>query len=145
MNQHQAQRFISTTLIVLFTFIFHACNQGTTETIEQYGNDSLAIRKAHASSPVLTPEESMKTMKLEEGFNIKLVAAEPLVIAPVALSFDERGRMWVIEMESYMPDTIATGEEEPKSRISILEDNNGDGIMDSRKVFMNGLILPRTH
>nr|MBA2760530.1 dehydrogenase [Segetibacter sp.] len=105
--------------------------------------DTIAIRRSITSAPVLTPQESIKKMQLEDGFEVKLVAAEPLVNSPVALKFDERGRIWVCEMINYMPDTIGTGEEKPTGKIVILEDSNRDGVMDTRKIFMDGLILPR--
>ena len=105
--------------------------------------DSLAIRKAYASSPVVPAEASVAKMQVEDGFEVKLVAAEPLVNSPVALTFDEKGRMWVIEMQGYMPDTLGTGEEKPTGKIVILEDDDHDGIADKRKVFMDSLVLPR--
>src|SRR4051794_36727590 len=76
------------------------------------GRDSLALKRSLAS-PVLSPEESIKKMHVENGFSVKLVAAEPLTVAPVALNFDEKGRIWVVEMLDYMPDTLGTGEEQP--------------------------------
>lgn len=105
--------------------------------------DSLAIRKAYASSPVVPAEASVAKMQVEDGFEVKLVAAEPLINSPVALTFDEKGRMWVIEMQGYMPDTLGTGEEKPTGKIVILEDNNHDGIADKRTIFMDSLVLPR--
>ncbi|WP_411273498.1 c-type cytochrome [Daejeonella sp.] len=105
--------------------------------------DSLRIRKQFDSSPVLTAEESMKTMQIEEGFSLKLVTSEPLIKSPVAIVFDKMGRIWVTEMEGYMSDTLGTGEDQPRGRIVILSDNNGDGVMDDRKVFLDSLVLPR--
>lgn len=94
-------------------------------------------------SPVLSPEEAIKAMKLEEGFSIQTIASEPLTSTPVAMSFDDKGRMWVIEMQGYMPDTVGTGEENPDGKIVILEDKDGNGIADTRTVFMDSLVLPR--
>lgn len=94
-------------------------------------------------APVLSPRESLKQMQVEKGFKIQLIAAEPLVNTPVAMLFDEKGRMWVAEMEGYMRDTLGTGEDIPNGKIVILEDTNKDGIMDKRKVFMDSLVLPR--
>jgi mono/diheme cytochrome c family protein/glucose/arabinose dehydrogenase len=91
----------------------------------------------------LSPKESMQTMELEEGFAIDLVAAEPLVIAPVAMIFDRQARIWVAEMDGYMPDSLGTGEELPVGRIVILSDTDGDGEMDDRKIFLDSLVLPR--
>lgn len=59
------------------------------------------------------------------------------------MTFDEDGRMWVIEMNSYMLDVDGSGEQTANGRILILEDRNEDGIMDHSSVFLNGLILPR--
>lgn len=94
-------------------------------------------------SPVLTPEQALKAFKLEPGFRIEVVAAEPLVHDPVAMSFDERGRMWVVEMRGYMPNIAGTGETEKVGSIAVLEDTDGDGKMDKRTVFLDGLVMPR--
>lgn len=94
-------------------------------------------------SPVLSPEEAISAMKLEDGFSIETIAAEPLTSTPVAMSFDDKGRMWVIEMQGYMPDTVGTGEENPDGKIVILEDKDGNGIADTRTIFIDSLVLPR--
>src|SRR6185437_4786976 len=98
-------------------------------------SDSLALRQNIPPSPVLSPEESLKKMHVVNGFTVKLVAAEPLVTAPVALNFDEQGRIWVLEMQDFMPDTLGTGEDKPGGKIVILSDRDGDGVMDESKVF----------
>ena len=105
--------------------------------------DSLAVRESLPPSPVLSPEESIKKMHLENGFDIRLVAAEPLVTAPVAMSFDKEGRIWVVQMDDYMPDTLGNGEDKPTGKVVILSDKNSDGIMDERKIFLDSLVLPR--
>ncbi len=110
---------------------------------ESFTLDSLLIRKQFAYSPVLSAEESMNTMQLEDGFKIELVAKEPLTNTPVAMVFDKQGRLWVAEMDGYMPDTMGTGEDQPRGRIVILTDTNNDGLMDERKVFLDSLVLPR--
>lgn len=96
-----------------------------------------------SESPVLSPRESMAKMRLQPGFNIELVAAEPLVGTPVTLSFDKKGRMWVVEMVGYMPDTVGTGEDVPNGKIVILEDKDKDGVAETRTVFLDSLVLPR--
>jgi mono/diheme cytochrome c family protein/glucose/arabinose dehydrogenase len=96
-----------------------------------------------SKSPFLSPVESMSRMQIEDGFEIKLLAAEPLVSTPVAMLFDDKARMWVIEMTGYMPDSLGTGEDIPNGKIVILEDVNKDGIYDNRNVFMDSLVLPR--
>lgn len=92
---------------------------------------------------VLSPEESIKKIKIEEGFEVKLVAAEPLISTPVALTFDAAGRIWAVELNGYMHDTLGTGEDLPIGKIVILDDKNKDGVMDSRKVFLDSLVMPR--
>ncbi len=105
--------------------------------------DSLAIRKKVPDAPVLTARAAIAKMHVEDGFAVRLVAEEPLVSAPVALSFDEKGRIWVVEMQDYMPDTVGTGEDKPGGKIVILSDTNRDGLMDTRQVFLDSLVLPR--
>ncbi|MES1249967.1 MAG: c-type cytochrome [Chitinophaga rupis] len=94
-------------------------------------------------APVLPPDSAITKMHVEEGFAVQLVASEPLIAAPVALSFDEKGRIWVVEMMDYMPDTAGKGEELPTGKVVILSDRNGDGIMDDSQVFLDSLVLPR--
>jgi putative membrane-bound dehydrogenase-like protein len=98
-------------------------------------------------SPVLSPQEAMKTFEVEKGFEIQLVASEPMVVDPVCMAWDDEGRLWVAEMTTYMADQYANGEEEPKGNIVVLEDLNGDGVFDpendKRTVFLDGIILPR--
>lgn len=127
-------------LLLLITCLA-GCRQGADSN--ENVKDSLAIREEYATSPVRSPEEALKAMQLEEGFTIELAAAEPLVNTPVALTFDERGRLWVVEMQGYMPDTVGTGEENPTGKIVILEDTNRDAKFDVRKVFLDSLVLPR--
>jgi len=94
-------------------------------------------------APVLTPEEAIKTLQVAPGFRIELVASEPLVFDPVAMAFDADGRLWVVEMRSYMLDLDAQGETLPLSDVVVLEDVDGDGKFDKRTVFLDKLVLPR--
>ena len=95
------------------------------------------------ANPPLSPEAALKTFKLPPGFRIEVVAADPLIETPIAMQWDADGRLWVVEMPSYMPNPAATGEMEPINRISILEDTDGDGKMDKKTVFIDGLVMPR--
>ena len=95
------------------------------------------------SAPVLSPEQALQTIQLPENFKIEIVASEPLIQDPVAMAFDARGRIWVVEMQSYMQDLKINREGEKISRIVILEDNDGDGRMDTSKVFLDSLVMPR--
>ena len=91
----------------------------------------------------LSPEEELKTLKLPPGFRIELVASEPMIESPVAISFDDQGRMFVVEMRSYMRDLEGTTEKEPTSRVSLLTDTDGDGRMDKASAFLDNLVMPR--
>ncbi|MEZ6015038.1 MAG: c-type cytochrome [Planctomycetota bacterium] len=95
-------------------------------------------------APVLSPTEALASFALHPGFRIELVAAEPLVVDPVQIVFDERGRLWVVEMRGYMPDADGKGEREPVGCIAILTDTDHDGVFDQREVFIDGLVLPRS-
>ena len=94
-------------------------------------------------APVLKPEDALKSFRLQPGFRIELVASEPLVTEPVAMDIDPDGRLWVVEMRSYMPDVDGKGEIEPINRIVMLEDTDKDGRMDKSTVYMDNLHLPR--
>jgi glucose/arabinose dehydrogenase/mono/diheme cytochrome c family protein len=94
-------------------------------------------------APVRLPEDERATFQLEPGLDIQLVAAEPLVEDPVVIQFDPDGRLWVVEMRGFMPDLDGTGETERTGRISVLEDQDGDGRMDRRTTYLDSLVLPR--
>jgi mono/diheme cytochrome c family protein/glucose/arabinose dehydrogenase len=94
-------------------------------------------------APVVPPADALKTFQVAAGFRLELVAAEPLVHEPVAMSFDADGRLWVAEMRGYMPDVDGKGEDAPVGDIVVLEDTDGDGQFDKRTVFLEKLVLPR--
>lgn len=91
----------------------------------------------------LSPEEAMKTFQVEKGFRIELVASEPMIQAPVAMSFDDQGRLYVCEMRGYMHDLAGSTEKEPTGRVSLLVDTDGDGRMDKATAFLDKVIMPR--
>ena len=94
-------------------------------------------------SPPKTPAAELATFQLEPGLKIQLVASEPMVQDPVVLTFDQDGRLWVVEMRGFMPTIDGAGEKERVGRVSVLEDTNGDGQMDKSTVYLDSLILPR--
>lgn len=97
-----------------------------------------------APPPVYSPAESQALFEFAEpGYRIELVASEPMVQDPVAIKFDGQGRLWVVEMRSYMQDVDGNGSKDPIGRISVLTDTNEDGVMDESTVFLDGLVLPR--
>ncbi|MBI1343332.1 MAG: cytochrome C [Terrimonas sp.] len=97
----------------------------------------------HPSTAYLSPEESLATMYLPEGYHMELVASEPMIQDPVAITWDGNGRMYVAEMLTYMKDADATGEQLPYSQVVMLEDTDHDGKMDKSTVFVDSLLLPR--
>ena len=94
-------------------------------------------------SPAKSPAGELASFQVEPGLKIQLVAAEPLVQDPVVITFDENGRLWVVEMRGFMPDITGEGENEPVGRISVLEDTDGDGQMDRGTIYLDSLIMPR--
>jgi len=119
------------------------------------------IDTAQTQAQGLTPEEAVNRMQVADGFEVQLVASEPLVRQPVCIEFDDRGRLWVIQYLQYpnpeglkrvqvdrysrtkydrVPDPPPHG---PRGadRITILEDSDGDGRMDRGRDFIDGLNL----
>lgn len=94
---------------------------------------------APAASAALSPAESQKAFKVPPGFEVRLFASEPDIINPVAMTWDERGRLWVVELLEY-PLGAPKGQK-PRDRIKILEDTDGDGRADKVTIFADGLNL----
>jgi mono/diheme cytochrome c family protein len=95
------------------------------------------------TSIALSPQDEMKTFSLPPGFHVELVASEPLIDSPILMDFDSDGRLWVVEMPTFLPDTSGRDSKEPLDRVSVLEDTNGDGVMDKKTVFADQLAGPR--
>lgn len=94
-------------------------------------------------APIQTPEQELKSFKVPAGFHVELVAAEPMVEEPIALTFDPDGRIYVVELRAYMPDIKGTGELDPIGRIVRLESSKRDGVYDKRTIFLDKLVIPR--
>src|SRR4051812_28526850 len=96
-----------------------------------------------ADSPVnpgkpLSPEEGLKSIRVKDGLEVELVAAEPLTVDPVAIAWGADGKLWVVEDADY-----PLGSPSPKaSRIRFLEDTDGDGKYDKSTLFMDGIRFP---
>ncbi len=86
------------------------------------------------TSPLLTAEEARAAWQVPEGFQVSLFAHEPDVRQPIAMTFDSRGRIWVAENDTYAESSVGYDLSQ-HDRIIILEDTNGDGTAESRKVF----------
>jgi mono/diheme cytochrome c family protein/glucose/arabinose dehydrogenase len=94
-------------------------------------------------APVLTPQQELKTFQLAKGYQISLVASDPQVGDPVAAQFGPDGRLWVVEMQGYMPDLDGTTEDQPHGRVVVLEDKDGDGVFETSTVFLDKVVMPR--
>jgi len=88
----------------------------------------------------MSPEESLRAMRVRPGFKVELVASEPLIQSPVAFEWSADGRLWVVEMGDY-PNGI-DGKGKGGGRVRVLEDTNGDGHYDSAITFLEGLNFP---
>lgn len=89
----------------------------------------------------LSPEESKKLIQVPVGFDLELFASEPDVINPIAMTWDERGRLWVIETIDY-PNNVLEDKSTGDDRIKICEDTDGDGKADKFTVFADKLNIP---
>ena len=90
------------------------------------------------TTPFLSPQEALKQMKVPDGFRVELFAHEPDVQQPISLTTDERGRLWVAECYTYAESKI-NFDPDQRDRIVVLEDTDGDGKSDKRKVFASGI------
>ena len=89
-----------------------------------------------ASDGFIAPEDAIASFELAPGFQMEIIANEPLVMDPVDMEIDEFGRMYVVEMPGYPIDKSGTG------RIALLSDTDEDGVMDQRTIFADNLVLP---
>lgn len=109
------------------------------------------IARASDSLPRIPPTEpadAAATVRLQDGFRLELLAAEPLVTDPVAMVYDENGRAYVVEMNDYpftdpSLDKAWADQESPAiGRVRLLEDEDGDGVFDRSTVFAEELSWP---
>ncbi|MGH7225831.1 MAG: PVC-type heme-binding CxxCH protein, partial [Gemmataceae bacterium] len=103
--------------------------------------DSAAPTSGESAKGPLSPREEQATFHLPKGFQIDLVAAEPDVIDPVAMAFDEEGRIFVAEMRGYPNGGVATGNI-TSGRIKVLEDRDGDGVYETSRIYADRLRFP---
>ncbi len=88
--------------------------------------------------PALSAEEAIAKMTVPPGFSVEVVASEPDIVNPVAMTFDERGRAWITESLEYPRRSPGRG----RDRVKVLEDTDNDGRMDKFTVFADGLNIP---
>lgn len=132
-------RIKKTCALLLVLLSFFNCKQK--EYVDKIYEKPEIVKEA--SAKFLSPEESLKSFYLPEGYKVELVASEPMIDEPITVAWDGDGRMYVAEMNTYMQDVDGSGTNEPVSKIKLLEDTNGDGKMDKSTVFIDSLMLPR--
>lgn len=88
----------------------------------------------NSNAPFLKPAEAVAAMEIPEGFEVSIFAAEPDIGEPIAFTFDDRGRVWVVENYNYV-NRRNHKQDEILSRIQIFEDTDSDGVFDTKKLF----------
>ncbi len=91
-----------------------------------------------APNAIKTPEEAARSMTVPAGFRVEVVASEPAIVNPVAMTFDEKGRIWITESLEYPRLGAGPG----RDRVKVLEDTDGDGKFEKVQVFAEGLNIP---
>ena len=115
--------------------VFH---WGNSPVVAQQKKEVIPRGQIKPPGPALSPQQAISKMTVPEGFTVELVAAEPDIVNPVAMTFDERGRIWITESLEYPRKSPGVG----KDRVKILEDTNGDGRIDKTTIFADGLNIP---
>ncbi|MCB1062174.1 MAG: hypothetical protein KDN20_04535 [Verrucomicrobiae bacterium] len=100
-------------------------------------NPASAQEQKTSNAPFLKPDEAVAKMDIPAGFEVSIFAAEPDIGEPIAFTFDDRGRVWVVENYNYVDRRSHTGDQ--VTRIQILEDTDSDGVFDSKKLFTDKL------
>jgi putative membrane-bound dehydrogenase-like protein len=116
----------------------------STTTYEKAYGSSKGAPKVDAAKelpryPAVEAKDALTTWKVKPGFRLQLAAHEPQVRDPIAVCFDERGRMFVCEMIDYSERRDVTPH---LGRISVLEDKDGDGYYETSRVFADDLPWP---
>jgi putative membrane-bound dehydrogenase-like protein len=117
--------------VVAAAVLFAACWTAWPAEPVPHGQDQMP-------GPALSPADAIKKMTVPDGFTVELVASEPEIANPVAMTFDERGRIWITESFEYPRASAGKG----RDRIKILEDTHGDGKFDKITTFADGLNIP---
>src|SRR5262245_29487969 len=86
------------------------------------------------------PDEAVKTFQTPKGFRMDLIAREPLLTSPVAITYDENGNMYVAEMVDFPFPEKAAGKS--NGRVRFLQDKDGDGKFDTTSIFVDDIPSP---
>ncbi|HEY0548476.1 MAG TPA: PVC-type heme-binding CxxCH protein, partial [Verrucomicrobiae bacterium] len=102
-----------------------------------FGAELQVDKKDLPRVPATEPGKAISTFQLRDGFRLELAASEPLIVDPVAMAFDENGRLFVVEMRDYSERRI-----ERLGRVKLLEDTNNDGRFDKATIYATNLPWP---
>jgi putative heme-binding domain-containing protein len=102
------------------------------------GQEVIPHRQDRLPNRPYSPEEAIEAMTVPPGFAVELVASEPEIVNPIAMTFDDRGRIWITESLEYPRKEAGQG----RDRVKVLEDTDGDGRADRFHVFVEGLNIP---
>ncbi|MCA9148405.1 MAG: polysaccharide deacetylase family protein [Planctomycetales bacterium] len=119
----------------------HDSNASTLPTAETVPAPQSDVADEAAAFPGPTePGDAVATLRSSVNAKIELVAAEPLVVDPIAFDWSADGRLWVVEMRDY-PEDIENGMP-TRGRVRILSDTDGDGHYDKSEIFLDDLMFP---
>src|SRR6516162_2933765 len=116
------------------------CLSTMTILFGSFGNAADAVPGVSPRGP-LSPREELATIRVAKGFRVELAACEPNIVDPVAIAFDENGRMFVAEMRGYPNEGVATGSS-TSGKIKLLEDRDGDGFFEHSSIYADNLRFP---
>ena len=101
-------------------------------------DDVIPWRQDHPPNKPYSAQEAISKMTVPEGFVVELVASEPDIVNPIAMAFDDRGRLWITESVEYPRKSAGAG----RDRVKILENTGAEGSADKVTVFAEGLNIP---
>jgi len=110
----------------------------TTAVLGAAADDVTPWRQDQPPNNPYSAQEAISKMTVPEGFTVELVASEPDIVNPIAMTFDDRGRIWITESIEYPRKPAGVG----RDRVKILEDTDADGSADKITVFTEGLNIP---
>ncbi len=130
-----------------FVVVMVAANAGAQQPGAQVIKENFQGREIKFEvTPPLAPDDALKSIQVKPGFKVELVAAEPLIVDPVAFDWGPDGRLWVVEMRDY-PNGLdwhgpADAKNKPGGRVKVLRDKEGDGRYDEAVTFLDNLSFP---
>jgi putative membrane-bound dehydrogenase-like protein len=132
---------------VTLIFFWQAAVSAQSSRVGQVIRDQFQGREIQIEiTAPLAPDDALKTIHVKPGFRVELVAAEPLIVDPVAFDWGPDGRLWVVEMRDY-PNGLdwhgpADQKNKPGGRVKVLRDKDGDGRYDEATTFLDNLSFP---